>query len=227
MSASKRLRAKLEFAIPAVRAASERIWTSPSVRELYPVWLATMHGIVRSAVPLMEAARARAAELAPGDPVAARLVGYLEHHAPEEAGHDRWLLEDLEALGGMPEEVLRTIPSPRVASLVGAQYYWIRHQHPVALLGHMAFVEGYPPEPGFAERLREVTGYPTAAFRAIRRHERLDLRHREELYEAIDALPLEPGHETLLGLSALHTAHGAIEIFEEIHRAVPALEVVR
>ena len=55
-TASDRLRAKLELAIPAVRAASERIWTSSSVRELYPVWLATMHGVVRSAVPLMETA---------------------------------------------------------------------------------------------------------------------------------------------------------------------------
>jgi hypothetical protein len=226
MTPSERLRAKLELAIPPVRAASERIWTSPSVRELYPIWLATMHGIVRSAVPLMETARARAEELAPGDPVSAGLVPYLAHHAPEEQGHDRWLLEDLEALGGDPDEVLRAIPSPRVASLVGSQYYWIRHRHPVALLGHMAFVEGYPPEPGFADRLREATGYPQAAFRAIRRHERLDLRHREELFEAIEALPLEREHETLIGLSALHTASGAIEVFEQIHAAAPTLEPV-
>jgi hypothetical protein len=225
-TASDRLRAKLELAIPAVRAASEQIWTSSSVRELYPVWLATMHGVVRSAVPLMETARARAEELAPDDPVAERLVPYLTHHAAEERGHDRWLLEDLEAAGGNPEEVLRRAPSPRVASLVGAQYYWIRHQHPVALLGHMAFVEGYPPEQGFAQRLRAATGHPSAAFRAIRRHERLDLRHREELFETVDGLPLVPEHETLLGLSALHTAYGAIEVFEEIHASPPAMAVV-
>jgi hypothetical protein len=225
-TASSRLRAKLELAIPAVRASSERIWTSPFVRDLYPVYLATMHGIVRSAVPLMEAARARAEELAPDDPVAAGLVPYLAHHAPEEAGHDRWLLEDLEALGVDGDEVLGRIPSPRVASLVGAQYYWLRHQHPVSLVGHMAFVEGYPPEPGFSERLQEATGHPAAAFRALRRHERLDVRHKAELYEAIDALPLEPEHETLIGLSALHTAYGAIEVFEEIHATVASLEVV-
>src|SRR5262249_44599579 len=89
MRASERPRAELELAIPAVRQASERIWTSPSVRELYPVWLATMHGIVRSAVPLMDTACLRAMQLAPDDPVAAGLVPYLTHHAPEEAGHDR------------------------------------------------------------------------------------------------------------------------------------------
>jgi hypothetical protein len=67
MSASARLQAKLELAMPAVRAASERIWQSPALRELYPAYLATMHGIVRSAVPLMETAAARARELAPED----------------------------------------------------------------------------------------------------------------------------------------------------------------
>jgi len=229
-TASGRLRAKLDLAFPALVASAERIWSSPFVRELYPVWLSTMHGIVRTPVPLMEAALERARALAPEDEVAAGLVPYLAHHAPEEAGHDRWLLEDLEALGGDPLEPLRRIPSARVATFVGAQYYWLRHHHPVSLLGHMAVIEGYPPQIGFAERLRELTGYPREAFRAIRRHERLDIRHRAELYEAIDGLPLQPEHETLLGVSALHTVSAAIEVFEEIHAAVIApspLEVVR
>ena len=226
MSAATRLQFKLDLAYPALAAAASRLWSDERVRELYPMYLTIWHGVVRSAVPLMEAALERARELAPGDEVAAGLVPYLAHHAPEERGHDRWLLEDLEVLGVEPAEVLRRIPSPRIAALVGAQYYWLRHHHPVSLLGHMAFVEGYPPEPGFSERLREATGHPAASFRAIRRHERLDIRHREELYEAIDGLPLEPEHETLMGISALHTAQSAIDVFEEIHTAVPALEVV-
>ena len=34
------------------------------------------------------------------------------------------------------------------AALVGAQYYWIRHVHPVALLGYVMLLEGYPPSAG-------------------------------------------------------------------------------
>jgi len=219
-TASGRLRAKLDFVNPALVASAERIWSSPFVRELYPVWLSTMHGIVRTPVPLMEAALERARVLAPEDEVAAGLVPYLAHHAPEEAGHDRWLLEDLEALGGDPLEPLRRIPSAHVAAFVGAQYYWVHHHHPVALLGHMAVIEGYPPQVGFSERLRELTGYPREAFRAIRRHERLDIRHRAELYEAIDSLPLRPEHETLIGISAFHTVRAAIDVFDEILAAV-------
>jgi len=219
-TASDRLRTKLDFAYPTLRASSERIWSSPFVRELYPVYLSTMHGIVRTPVALMEAALGRARELAPDDDVAAGLVPYLAHHAPEEKGHDRWLLEDLEALGGDPLEPLRRIPSAHVAAFVGAQYYWLHHHHPVALLGHMAVIEGYPPQVGFSERLRELTGYPAEAFRAIRRHERLDIRHRRELYEAIDRLPLRPEHETLIGISAFHTVRAAIDVFDEILAAV-------
>ena len=221
MTVGERLQMKLELANPAVLAASERIWSSPHVRDLYPVYLATMHGVVRSAVPLIEAALERAEALAPDDEIAAGLVPYFAHHAPEERGHDRWLLEDLEALGGDPEEALRKIPSAHVATFVGAQYYWIRHVHPASLLGHMAVVEGYAPRPGFADRLCELTGYPAEAFRAIRRHEKLDVRHREELYEAIDSLPLTPEHERLIGGSALHTMRAAIDVFEEIHAAAP------
>lgn len=225
-TASERLRAKLDLAVPAMAASAARIWSSPSLRDLYPVWLATVHGIVRTPVALMEAALDRARVLAPDDAVAGGLVPYLEHHAPEEAGHDRWLLEDLEALGGDPGEALRRIPPAAVAAFAGAQYYWIRHYHPVALLGHMAVIEGYPPEVGFADRLQALTGYPREAFRAIRRHERLDLRHRAELYEAIDSLPLRPEHETLLGVSAFHTVRAAIDVLDGVFASVTTAEKV-
>jgi hypothetical protein len=225
LTASARLRMKLDIAYPALRASSERIWCSPQIAQLYPRYLRTMHGIVRSATALLEAASARARELAPGDPVAAALVDYLAHHADEERGHDEWLLEDLEALGHDPREALEQIPSPRVASFVGAQYYWLRHSHPVSLLGHMAVVEGYPPQIGFADRLQHLTGHPQDAFRALRRHERLDIRHRRELYETIDGLALEPEHEALIGISALHTLDAAIAVLDEIgaHAGVPAM----
>jgi Iron-containing redox enzyme len=213
---SERLRLKLDLAYPVLRASAERVWTSPDLRVLYPVYLETMHGIVRSAVSLLEMALERSRALASQDAVAAGLVPYFARHATEETGHDRWLLEDLEALGIDSQRVLRRTPSQRVATLVGAQYYWLLHCHPLALLGHLAAIEGYAPRPGFAERLGELTGFPLDAFRTISRHERLDLRHGQELLETIDSLPLRPEDETLLGISGLHTMLAAVEVFEEI-----------
>jgi hypothetical protein len=195
---------------------AKKLWESPLVAQLYPEYLRTMHYIVRSAVPLMESALERASELASTDEVAAGLVRYLTHHVDEERGHDQWLLEDLEATGADPREPLRRIPSPLVAALVGAQYYWLRHHHPISLIGHIAAIEGYPPPVGFAARLHDLTGYPKEAFRAIAIHERLDIRHRRELWDAIDGLPLRREHETMMGISALHTMQGAIDVLAGI-----------
>jgi hypothetical protein len=223
---AERLRARLAPELPALASAAERIWTSPSVRELYPVWLGAMHGVARADVPLLHAARARAVELAPVDRLAARLVAYLDRRILDDEGRARLLLEDLEAAGGLPGQVLQATPSSIVASLVGAQYYWIRHRHPVALLGHLAVFEGQPPPSGLAERLRRVTGLPPGAFRVLRRDERAAAASREDVFDLLDELPLEPEHETLLAVSALHAVHGTIAVCDEVRSAIPAVAVV-
>ena len=42
--------------------------------------------------------------------------------------------------------------------VVGAQYYWILHYHPVALLGWIGLLEGYPPAPEMLDELMARTG---------------------------------------------------------------------
>jgi hypothetical protein len=226
VTASQRLRLKLDMAYPAVARATAAIWGEERVSELYPMYLTIWHGVVRSAVHLIDAAAVSARALAPEDEVAAALVAYFEHHGPEEAGHDVWLLEDLEVLGVDREAALARTPSPRVATLVGAQYYWLRHAHPVSLLGHMGVVEGFSPPIGFADRLQELTGHPREAFRAIRRHERLDIKHKRELYELIDRLPLTAEHEQLMGIAGLHTIQAAVDVFGEIRASLPSREAL-
>lgn len=221
MTASRRLLGKMALGQPILAAEAQSLWSSPHVRHYYLLYLRTMHMIVRSAIPLMHAARDRSHLLAPYDAVAAGLVDYFDQHAREEAGHDLWILEDLVAAGGEPEDALDAIPSPRIANYVGAQYYWLRHYHPVALLGHIGALETYHPKAGFAKRLQGLTGLPRSAFRAIARHEILDLRHKAELYELIDGLELSAEHETMLGISALHTIDSAILVLRELFEMEP------
>ncbi len=153
VTASGYLRRKIGLVLPALVEASERVCTHPRVRELYPEYLVTSHCIIRASVPLMEAGRERALALADDDPVAAALAPYYEHHIPEELHHDDWLLDDLEVLGRERSDILSRIPAPTVAALVGAQYYWMFHYHPVALLGYIAVLEGYPPTPELVDDL--------------------------------------------------------------------------
>ncbi len=216
----QRLWTKLELAAPAFAGAAERLWTSPRVRELYPVYLATMHMIVRAAVPVLQAARERARAKSGHDPLSAQLVEFLSHYMREEAGHDDDLLADLAATGADPTIPLEANPSPNVASLVGAQYYWIFHHHPVAVLGHVAALVSFPPPPGFAAQLQARTGLSEAAFETLARHELGDPARRAEFYATFDELPLTRRQETLIGLSALHTMDAGSQVLGEIYERV-------
>ena len=108
------------------------------------------------------------------------------------------------------------MPSPAVAALVGGQYYWIFHYHPVAFLGYVALMEGYPPTPELIDELVERTGHPRAAFRTYVEHAELDPGHRDHLDRTIDSLPLDASHEAGIGISAIATAALAATSLEEL-----------
>jgi hypothetical protein len=163
-------------------------------------------------VPLTETALERA-ETLPGQDVLAR---YLLEHVEEELHHDATLLDDLELLGVDRSSVLDRMPSPEVAALVGRQYYWILHFHPIAFLGFVAFMEGYPPTPELIETLIERSGLPRAAFTTYIEHAELDPGHRDRLDRLLDSLPLDEPHEAALGVSAIATAITAARSLEAI-----------
>jgi hypothetical protein len=176
-------------------------------RELYPRYLTVGYHVTVGMIHLMEAALARARALAPGDRVAAGLAEYLERHIHEEmhsAEPGGATLDDLEALGVDREALRAGLPPPKVAALVGAQYFWILHHHPVAILGYLE-LEAYHPDKASVERLIEHTGLPREGFRQLLLHAKLDAVHAKELHRVLDSLPLEPQQEQLIGLSALHT----------------------
>ena len=155
----------------------------------------------------MEAALERANAMADDDPVAAGLADYLKRHIREEMHSEEpggATLDDLEALGVDTAALRVQPPSPTIAALVGAEYYWILNYHPVAILGYLE-LEAYHPQRASVERLVEKTGLPRAGFRQLLLHAKLDVAHAKELHRVLDSLPLEPQHEQLIGLSALHT----------------------
>ena len=210
------LRRKTGLLLPELFAAGQELIDHPRIGDLYPEYLFATHCIIRASVPLMEAALERAGSTAGSDPVAAGLAEYLRRHIPEEMEHDEWLLDDLEVLGMARSTVLARAPSPTVAGLVGAQYYWIFHYHPVALLGYVALLEGNPPSLALIEDLIASTGYSRRAFRTLIAHAELDIRHRDELYETLDGLLLTPQQTMVLGLSAMSSAHMLSRVIDEI-----------
>jgi hypothetical protein len=216
--ASDRLTRKLDLVAREYGTPGRLLIEHPRARELCVPYLVAGTYVALVMVPLMEAALDRARELAPDDPVAAGLVGYLEHHIPEEMHGDEPAgehLEDLAALG-VDTRALRDGALPeQVAALIGTQFFRIRHAHPVSVLGFL-WLEAFPPRREGIERLIEVTGLPRAGFRQLLVHSVVDIRHRDELRDILDALPLEPWHEELVGLSALQTIAFLIDAWMDI-----------
>jgi hypothetical protein len=196
-------------------AACTTLVNHPRLHELWPEYLIMQHAIIRATVPLTEAAAERARALPDDDPLARPLVAYLDEHVDEELHHDEELLDDLELLGIERTTVLGRMPSPAVAALVGCQYYWLLHYHPVTFLGYVAFMEGSPPTPELVETLIARTGYPREAFHTFVEHAELDPGHRDHLDRTLDSLPLTAEQEAVLAVSATSTAALATRALEE------------
>lgn len=186
-------------------AAAAELWSHPRLRALFPDYLYRIHSIIRASVPVMEAARDKAATMASGDPACAALHTYLAHHVPEERHHDDWLLDDMAVLGVSADAVWARRPSSIVARLVGAQYYWIQHHHPVAVLGYIGVLEGTPPQEAHIRDIMRRTGLPPKAFRTFIKHARLDPHHRDDLNDMLDAIPLTREQEQLVFANAVET----------------------
>jgi hypothetical protein len=215
-ASSSVLRLKIALALPPLVAAQRRL---DQHRDPAAAWLAFLrvgHGSIRASVPLLEMARDRARDLSATDPVAAGLVDYLREHAEEERGHDEWLLQDLQSVGVASAELLSRAPSGAVAALVGAQYYWVLHYHPVCVLGYLMVIEGNPPDRRRLHDLRSRSGLPASAFRTMLEHADLDINHAAELADLLDQLPLSPNHNEALGLSAISTVAGLTRILNEV-----------
>jgi hypothetical protein len=197
-----------------------QLWDHPRVGELVIPFLVLMHQIIRASVPLMEAADQRAAERADDDPLCALLHEYLCEHIEEERHHDLWVLEDLATAGISRQDVLGPAPTSAVAAMAGAQYYWIHHHHPVALLGYIRLLEGNPPSTQHIERLQALSGLPASTFRTYRMHGELDPGHLNEFDAMLDNLPLSEAQADLIATSAGFSADMLANAISEIMCAV-------
>jgi pyrroloquinoline quinone (PQQ) biosynthesis protein C len=203
--------------------AGERVWLDitvlrflghPALLRVFPEYMIGVYHAMRTAGALMTAARLRSTEIAPECPVADRLVDYWTRHIVDEAGHDRWLLEDLPALGIDCEHDLTNPPIPEVAELLGTLHFWVLHTHPVAALAYFYVLERSPPTAQLLDWMVESAGVPRDALRTLYRHSIIDVEHGRELEELLDSLPLTEAHQQLLAVSATTVVRQVARIME-------------
>jgi hypothetical protein len=213
MRFSQALRRKIALTSGRYVTATDAVWSHPEFRTLYPNLLSVVHAVARASVPLMEAAR-DALQAHPDDSVTSALDAYLHRHIPEETGHDQWVLDDLAVLGHT--ETLGMNSWSSVATLIGAQYYWLRHLHPLTLLGYIAVIEGQPVDAAFVQEVGQRHGLPEQSLRAFVRHGRIDIAHSADLDRVLDGLTLTRRQEGWIALSAFHTIAWLTTILQEL-----------
>jgi Iron-containing redox enzyme len=225
---SEALWIKIRLAEGRLLSASDLFWTHPDLVDILPPFLIQLHRVMQSGISLMRTAKDRAL-LLPDDDVAAQTAAYLETHIEEEKDHDQWLLSDIESLGIDADAVFRATPLPSVVALLGAQYFWMFHMHPVAIFGYLIVLEGYPPLAHQLEQIRQATGLPATAFRCLKSHAEDDPEHLATLNRTLDNMPLTSDQSKYLALSAFHTIDAVASILEElleIHAVSPHTEVL-
>jgi pyrroloquinoline quinone (PQQ) biosynthesis protein C len=106
----------------------------------------------------------------------------LFEYIAEERGHELWILEDIHAVGGDPEQVRRSAPRFPCKVMVGHAYYVVDRVSPYGLLGMIHVLEGMAVAlAGKAvAALRESIGAADdGGFKYLTTHGDLDVHHSE------------------------------------------------
>jgi pyrroloquinoline quinone (PQQ) biosynthesis protein C len=156
------------LAIPLIRDAVQ----NGASRELYVDFLTQAYHHVKHTFPELALAAALTKDEAYQDAV----VEYME----EERGHEKWILDDIRAMGGDADAVRTGKPGQACQIMVGYTYYAIQWVSPYALLGSVHVLEGMSTM--LADKAadaiqRSLSGTGKDGFSYLRSHGALDIEH--------------------------------------------------
>lgn len=152
---------------------------------LYLSFLNSAYHHVRHTVPLLQRA------LAACGPDDAILAEGLREYIDEESGHDEWILEDIDALGGDGEASRHARPPLPVRTMVAMAYHLIEQEGPYALLGMVHVLEGMSVALAIkaAESIRANLGETAkGGFSYLTSHGGLDVGHVDTFAHLLDAV---------------------------------------
>jgi pyrroloquinoline quinone (PQQ) biosynthesis protein C len=154
-------------------------------RELYLDFLGQAYHHVKCTAPLLASA---VAHCGPEDHL---YQGALFKYIEEERGHELWILEDIEALGGDADAVSRAAPRLPCKVMVGYAHYLVEHISPYALLGMVHVLEGM----AVALASKAVSAVSSslavangAGFKYLTTHSELDVEHAKFFENLVDKL---------------------------------------
>src|ERR1700726_4941843 len=141
-------------------------------RSLYIDFLTEAYHHVKHTFPLLALAASHTSDERYQD----ALVEYME----EERGHEKWILDDIRAVGGNPDAVRTGTPGAPCQIMVAYAYYAIEHISPFAFLGSVHVLEGISVllADKLANAMKTSLGLESdSGFSYLRTHGSLDSEH--------------------------------------------------
>ena len=174
---------------------SEALRTGAS-RDLYLDFLTQAYHHVRHTFPLLAFASARATDEAYQD----ALVEYME----EERGHEKWILNDIQAMGGDADAVRDGKPGIACQVMVGYSYYAIEWVSPYAMLGSVHVLEGMSTL--LADKAADAIQRSLAhrgedGFSYLRSHGALDVEHVAFFKQLVNSLACPRAQQIVIDAS--------------------------
>ena len=194
------------LAIPLVRQAL----ANGGTREMYLDFLEQAYHHVKHTFRLLALAASRTTD----ERYQAALLEYMQ----EERGHEKWILDDIRALGGDADAVAAGKPGIACEVMVGHAYHLIEHVSPYAMLGMVHVLEGLSVM--LADKVAEAVSArlglaPGAGFSYLKSHGALDQEHVRMFSNLVNGIT-DPQAPAIIIRSArtFYRLYGAI--FEEL-----------
>ncbi len=162
-------------------------------KSLYLDFLGQAYHHVKHTAPLLASATSRCG------PHDHRYQSALLEYFNEEQGHEEWILEDIDALGGHSDTVRQGSPRLPCKVMVSHAYYLTDRVSPYGLLGMIHVLEGMSvalagqAARAIRSRLQAGSG---AGFKYLTTHSDLDVEHTKLFEELLDGL--DPQHLPLV-----------------------------
>jgi pyrroloquinoline quinone (PQQ) biosynthesis protein C len=199
---------------PTLELCFNRMFERPDARQRFICYMVQTYHYVSFACPLMEHI------LANKDRLPSEMVKYLEQNLVEEAGHEQWVLDDLERLGFERKRVQASRPLRQTASLVGSQYFWIEKPQPAACFGYMFTLERTAATPELHKAgitsISERVGIGMDALTNYSRHGELDFDHQEDKIDLLNTVKLDTNSAEAILQNCRETTLNLCDLFVEI-----------
>lgn len=178
----------------------------------YRAFLTEAYHHVRHTVPLLMACGSRLPERL--DWLRAGIAEYIE----EELGHERWILDDIAATGADADTEAASVPSVATELMVSYAYDTIARRNPVGFFGMVFVLEGT--SVAIATRAADIIerqlGLPRSAFRYLRSHGSVDLKHIDDYARIVNRLDRDEDRQAIV-----HAARVFFKLYGDVFRQLP------